>query len=211
MKQATGKAVTRDLQRRPAFVAHDVGPSRTQRVEERSERTPAKRLLAIEDHRPLREQRHRCQETKRRSREPRVHLRPPRHRPARGTGHLRIASDVLDTGTEGTKPRRHRHCVVALEQTAEHAPALRQGGDHEQPIGQALGGRRVERAGPAARDVRLDTQFVELFAAPAGTSAGMRECVVELENARGAKMRVELSGNGLAGLAGMCSTFWSAA
>jgi len=70
--------------------------------------------------------------------------------------------------------------------------------------------RRVERAGVVARGVKLDTQFVELFAAPAVTAAGMRECVVELENARGAKMRVELNGKGLAGLAGLCSAFWSA-
>jgi len=71
--------------------------------------------------------------------------------------------------------------------------------------------RRAERAGVVARGVRLDTQFVELFAAPAATAAGMRECVVELENARGAKMRVELNGNGIAGLAGLCSAFWGAA
>jgi len=69
--------------------------------------------------------------------------------------------------------------------------------------------RRVERAGVVARGVKLDTQFVELFAAPAATAAGMRECVVELENARGATMRVELNGAGLAGLASLCSAFWS--
>jgi hypothetical protein len=69
--------------------------------------------------------------------------------------------------------------------------------------------RRLERAGGVARGGRLDTQFVDLFAAPAATAAGMRECVVELENARGAKMRVELNDNGLAGLAGLCSAFWS--
>ena len=71
--------------------------------------------------------------------------------------------------------------------------------------------RRVECAGGVVRVGALDTQFVELFAAPAATAAGMRECVVELENARGAKMRVELNGKGLAGLAGVCSAFWSAA
>ncbi|HEV2041358.1 MAG TPA: hypothetical protein VGT81_15220 [Casimicrobiaceae bacterium] len=71
--------------------------------------------------------------------------------------------------------------------------------------------RRVERAGGVARVGALDTQFVELFAAPAATVAGMRECVVELENGRGARMRVELNGKGLAGLAGLCSAFWSAA
>ena len=70
--------------------------------------------------------------------------------------------------------------------------------------------RRMERAGGVARGTKVDTQFVELFAAPAATVAGMRECVVELENARGAKMRVELSGKGLAGLAGLCSAFWGA-
>ena len=66
--------------------------------------------------------------------------------------------------------------------------------------------RRMERAGTVARG----TQFVELFAAPAAAGAGVRECVVELENARGAKMRVELNGKGLVGLAGLCSAFWSA-
>jgi hypothetical protein len=65
--------------------------------------------------------------------------------------------------------------------------------------------RRLERAGEGKRD----SQFVELFAVPAAIAAGLRECVVELENARGAKMRVELNGKGLAGLAGLCRAFWS--
>jgi hypothetical protein len=71
------------------------------------------------------------------------------------------------------------------------------------------------RAGLAGGKVRVQEapQFVELFA-PAGptTPAGAlrAECVVELDNARGAKMRVELSGMGLAGLAGVCSAFWAA-
>jgi hypothetical protein len=71
--------------------------------------------------------------------------------------------------------------------------------------------RRVEHPGGAMPRGELDTQFVELFApaAPAA-AAGLRECVVELENARGSKMRVELNGNGLAGLAGLCGAFWSA-
>ena len=71
--------------------------------------------------------------------------------------------------------------------------------------------KRLEHAGGAARAGKVDTRFVELFAAPASTAAGMRECVVELENARGAKMRVELNGHGVAGLAGLCNAFWSAA
>src|SRR6186713_1102400 len=40
-------------------------------------------------------------------------------------------------------------------------------------------------------------------------AASQPECVVELANARGAKMRVELSGNGLAGLSSLCSAFWT--
>ena len=70
------------------------------------------------------------------------------------------------------------------------------------------------RAGLAGGKVRVQEapQFVELFA-PAGptTSATSRpECVVELDNARGAKMRLELSGKGLAGLSVLCSAFWAA-
>jgi len=42
------------------------------------------------------------------------------------------------------------------------------------------------------------------------SAAGRAECIVEMGNARGAKMRVELSGQGLAGLVGLCSAFWSA-
>ena len=70
--------------------------------------------------------------------------------------------------------------------------------------------RRLESAGGVARGGKVEPRFVELFAAPAATTAGVRECVVELENVRGAKMRVALNGNGLAGLAGLCSAFWSA-
>ena len=67
--------------------------------------------------------------------------------------------------------------------------------------------RRLEVAGA---DVKSQARFVEMFAAPASTAAGPHECVVELENARGAKMRVQLNGAGLAGLASMCSALWSA-
>jgi hypothetical protein len=72
--------------------------------------------------------------------------------------------------------------------------------------------RRAALAGGKAAATELTPRFVELFA-PAGptTSATSQlECVVELDNARGAKMRVELNGKGLAGLAGLCSAFWSA-
>jgi len=59
----------------------------------------------------------------------------------------------------------------------------------------------------------LAPRFVELFA-PAGRAApaGVAQpaCVIEMDNARGAKMRVELNGDALAGLPAMCSAFWAA-
>ena len=73
--------------------------------------------------------------------------------------------------------------------------------------------RRAALAGGKAPAAELAPAFVELFA-PAGpttpAAASQPECVVELANARGAKMRVELSGNGLAGLSTLCSAFWAA-
>ena len=76
-----------------------------------------------------------------------------------------------------------------------------------QPPGKARG---------AAPGNQVAPRFVELFAPTVPvtpttpTASGRQECVVELENARGAKMRVELNGRGLAGLSGLCSAFWSA-
>ena len=74
--------------------------------------------------------------------------------------------------------------------------------------------RRTERVGSTAPCTELAPRFVELFA-PAGPTraavASPPECVVEVANARGAKMRVELNGSGLAALAGLCSALWSAA
>lgn len=67
--------------------------------------------------------------------------------------------------------------------------------------------RRLDRTAGGAALGRLDPQFVELFAAPRSASTDQCECVVELHNVRGATMRVELSGNGLAGLAGLCNAF----
>jgi hypothetical protein len=71
--------------------------------------------------------------------------------------------------------------------------------------------RRLEHAGGAAPAATVDTRFVELLVTPASAAASRCECSIELENARGAKLRVELNGNGLAGLAGLCNAFWSAA
>lgn len=73
--------------------------------------------------------------------------------------------------------------------------------------------RRAALADGKAPATQLAPRFVELLA-PAGPTApavaSQPECVVELENARGAKMRVELSGNGLCGLSTLCSAFWAA-
>ena len=72
--------------------------------------------------------------------------------------------------------------------------------------------RRVEGAGTTTPRGELAPRFVELFAPAASmtSAAGRAQCVVEMDNARGAKMRVELSGQGLASLPGLCSAFWSA-
>jgi hypothetical protein len=73
--------------------------------------------------------------------------------------------------------------------------------------------QRVALAGSKAPTTQLAPRFVELFA-PAGpmpaVDASHPECVLEMANARGAKMRVELNGNGLGGLSALCSAFWAA-
>ena len=73
--------------------------------------------------------------------------------------------------------------------------------------------KRLGQAGGEIQAHTGGTQFVELTFAPVsqpGAQSGC-ECAIELENVRGAKMRIELNGNGLVGLAGLCSAFWSAA
>jgi len=73
--------------------------------------------------------------------------------------------------------------------------------------------KRLGQAGGVIRTNKGGTQFVELTFVPVSPAAAQSwcECAIELENVRGAKMRVELNGNGLVGLAGLCSAFWSAA
>jgi hypothetical protein len=61
---------------------------------------------------------------------------------------------------------------------------------------------------PTTRRARIDTEFVEWLGAASGVSVG--ECRVEMENARGAKMRVELNAGGLDALPGLCRAFWGA-
>jgi hypothetical protein len=61
--------------------------------------------------------------------------------------------------------------------------------------------QRVALAGGKSTTTKLGPQFVELFAAACAMPApsAQPECVVELANARGARMRVELNGHGLVG------------
>jgi hypothetical protein len=71
--------------------------------------------------------------------------------------------------------------------------------------------KHARRAGGVAPSGKGEPPFIELLSGstpPART--GNAECVVELENARGGKMRVELSGQGLGGLASLCDAFWGA-
>ena len=68
--------------------------------------------------------------------------------------------------------------------------------------------QRVAQDGGKVTTTELAPRFVELFAA-AGPSA-QAECVVELANARGARMRVELNGQGLVGLSALCVAFLGA-
>lgn len=73
--------------------------------------------------------------------------------------------------------------------------------------------RRTALAKGKASAIERAPRFVELRAAAvpmAAAGASHPECVVELDNARGAKMRVVLSGNGLCGLSALCSAFWAA-
>jgi hypothetical protein len=76
--------------------------------------------------------------------------------------------------------------------------------------------RLKKRLSPGANTAQASkgmTHFVELTVAPTPLrppTPNQHECVVELENGRGAKMRVELNGQGMAGLATLCNALWSA-
>jgi hypothetical protein len=80
--------------------------------------------------------------------------------------------------------------------------------------------RRVELADsgqPPAGRQSSEPQFFEMFAPVAAAAAAAAaeparaECVVELVNARGTKMRVEFNAAGVAGLAVLCNAFCAAA
>jgi hypothetical protein len=68
-------------------------------------------------------------------------------------------------------------------------------------------------AGDAPASTLATPRFVELLM-PADPMTPVRashaQCVVEMANARGAKLRVELNGDALAGLPALCSAFWAA-
>ena len=76
--------------------------------------------------------------------------------------------------------------------------------------------RRVALAGGVPVSTALAPRFVEVFApavpttVPTKSAPSRAECVVEMDNARGAKMRVELSGHGLGSLSALCSAFLGA-
>ena len=73
--------------------------------------------------------------------------------------------------------------------------------------------KRVQGTGGEARSGRVgtrkvDSRFVEMVVSPPSVAPGRCECALEMENAQGAKMRLELNGNGLGALGAVCSAFW---
>lgn len=65
--------------------------------------------------------------------------------------------------------------------------------------------RRLDADGSPPTPPREPVGFVEL---PPSTLATSRECVMELENTRGAKMRVHLRGADVPDLAALSRSFW---
>jgi hypothetical protein len=68
-------------------------------------------------------------------------------------------------------------------------------------------GRNIK---PAPAD-KAQPRFVEMFAPPVISAAQACECVVEMENARGAKMRIEFKGGNTDDLTHLSNAFWSSA
>ena len=66
--------------------------------------------------------------------------------------------------------------------------------------------RQTEGTAGSARAVVADTDFVELLAPG---SVGAYECIVEMENARGAKMRIQIKSGDLARVTSLSSVFWN--
>jgi hypothetical protein len=124
--------------------------------------------------------------------------------------------------------------LAALKQQFEQwRAARRQGEKIPAPLWDAAVGAMAEHSAyRVSRELRLDymslkrraalpgpsthpraPRFVEL-AAPQGvpmpTAQLEPQCVVEMANARGATMRVQLHGGALAGLPALCQAFWGA-
>ena len=112
--------------------------------------------------------------------------------------------------------------AAAIDLAAQHGVALV--ADVLHLDGVALG-RRIALAGNGQQPLAQEPgapQFVEMFV-PTSTSMppppppvpvaqpARAECVVELVNTRGMRMRVELSGAGMVGLTALCSAFCAAA
>ena len=77
-------------------------------------------------------------------------------------------------------------------------------------------GRRMQREADAAPVSvgEAEAQFVEMLVPAmtgrATTATDVRQCVIELHNAHGAMMRVELAGAGLTALTDLCKAFCGA-
>jgi hypothetical protein len=69
--------------------------------------------------------------------------------------------------------------------------------------------KRVESTGGTGRIEETGTTFVELLTPRAAT--GVCECILDLENARGSKMRIQLKGSDAPEIVHLVSTFWSTA
>jgi hypothetical protein len=70
--------------------------------------------------------------------------------------------------------------------------------------------KRLAREVKPAPAIKAEPRFVEMFAPPVPVAAQTCECIVEMENARGAKMRIEFKGN-TSGLMQLSNAFWSSA
>lgn len=68
--------------------------------------------------------------------------------------------------------------------------------------------KRLEHGAGTQGISKPETGFMELLVPAAFGAVPMAACIVEMENARGAKMRVELKGTDA--LADLASAFWSA-
>lgn len=71
--------------------------------------------------------------------------------------------------------------------------------------------KRVQRAGIALADPPEAgiPAFVELSPAPSAVAYGACQCLMELENAAGARMRIQLTNSAMPDLAALSQTFWN--